>query len=194
VRVGTQLGGQVKIVHVDEGTPVKTNDPLVSLYSNTIDANEVPKSPLDGVFLERLVEPGGLAPAGSTLVVVADLDALTLKVYGPEDRYGRVSVGDSHPVFVDSFPGETFRATVSHVADQALFTPRNLQTPEGRKSTVFAVTLDLAPSGGKLKPGMPADVNFAAKRQATACGEGCSRSSRRSSSSSRVIDAQSPCW
>jgi hypothetical protein len=44
VRVGTQLGGQVKIVYMDEGTPVKTNDPLVSLYSNTIDANEVPKS------------------------------------------------------------------------------------------------------------------------------------------------------
>jgi multidrug resistance efflux pump len=92
------------------------------------DANEVPKSPLDGVVLERLVEPGELASAGSTLIVVADLDALTLKVYVPEDRYGQVSLGESYPVFVDSFPGETFRGTVSHIADEAQFTPRNVHS------------------------------------------------------------------
>ncbi len=47
---------------------------------------------------------------------------------------------------------------MTHIADQAEFTPRNVQTADGRKSTVFAITLELAPSGGKLKPGMPADV------------------------------------
>ncbi|MFZ4850312.1 MAG: ABC transporter permease [Caldilinea sp.] len=68
--------------------------------------------------------------------------------------------GYSYPVTVDSFPKEVFTGTVRHIADRAEFTPRNVQTTDSRKTTVFAVRLDLAPSAGKLKPGMPADVNF----------------------------------
>jgi HlyD family secretion protein len=50
-----------------------------------------------------------------------------------------------------------------HIADRAEFTPRNVQTAEGRKTTVFAVDLAIDPetaASGKLKPGMPADVRF----------------------------------
>jgi len=61
---------------------------------------------------------------------------------------------------VDAFPGQVFKGSVRRIADRAEFTPRNVQTVEGRKSTVFAVVLALDPSGGKLKPGMPADVTF----------------------------------
>jgi HlyD family secretion protein len=63
-------------------------------------------------------------------------------------------------VTVDSFPAETFGATVVHIADHAEFTPRNVLTPEGRRSTVFAIRLAVADEQGKLKPGMPADVAF----------------------------------
>ncbi len=64
---------------------------------------------------------------------------------------------------VDSFLGEVFEANVIRIADQAEFTPRNVQTEEGRKSTVFAVELMVDNPQGKLKPGMPADVKFGAK-------------------------------
>jgi len=49
---------------------------------------------------------------------------------------------------------------VVYIADRAEFTPRNVQTSEGRRSTVFAVELSLRNDAGKLKPGMPADVQF----------------------------------
>jgi HlyD family secretion protein len=49
---------------------------------------------------------------------------------------------------------------VTRIADRAEFTPRNVQTEEGRRTTVFAVTLSLDDLSGRLKPGMPADVNF----------------------------------
>ena len=61
---------------------------------------------------------------------------------------------------VDSFPGEEFSATITQIADQAEFTPRNVQTTDSRKTTVFAVNWRCRRSGGKLKPGMPADVHF----------------------------------
>jgi hypothetical protein len=61
---------------------------------------------------------------------------------------------------VDSYPGVSFDATVVHIADQAEFTPRNVQTVEGRRTTVYAIKLDVANPEGQLKPGMPADVSF----------------------------------
>ena len=61
---------------------------------------------------------------------------------------------------VDSFPDEEFSATIIAISDEAEFTPRNVQTVEGRKTTVFAVKLQLSNPEGKLKPGMPADVVF----------------------------------
>jgi multidrug efflux pump subunit AcrA (membrane-fusion protein) len=93
------------------------------------------------------------------------LDNLTITVYVPEDRYGELSLGQSATMTVDSFPGETFTATVSHIAEQAEFTPRNVQTMEGRTSTVFAIKLQVQDPGGKLKPGMPADVTFTSNVQ-----------------------------
>jgi HlyD family secretion protein len=68
-------------------------------------------------------------------------------------------------VTVDSFPGRVFAGKVTHIADQAEFTPRNVQTVEGRKNTVFAIKLTLENPDLALKPGMPADVNFSASVQ-----------------------------
>lgn len=117
-------------------------------------------APADGVLLTRSVEPGEVVNPGSIVFTLADLNNLTLTVYIPEDRYGEVTLGQTVSVTVDSFPGETFSATVIQVADQAEFTPRNVQTVEGRKTTVFAIKLRLDNAQGKLKPGMPADVTF----------------------------------
>ena len=52
------------------------------------------------------------------------------------------------------------RAAVAKIADQAEFTPRNVSTAEGRKSTVFAVEILIQNQDRALKPGMPADVDF----------------------------------
>ncbi len=163
IHLASEVGGRVKQVYVSEGDTVQTDQNLIAVYSAAKGVNEKITSPINGVVLERLIEPGELASPGSTLIVVSDLDALTLKVYVPEDRYGQVILGQTYPVTVDSFPGQTFSAKVSHIADKAEFTPHNVQTVDGRKSTVFAVTLNLALSGGKLKPGMPADVHFEAR-------------------------------
>lgn len=117
-------------------------------------------APAAGVILSRSVEPGEMVTPGAAAFGLAPLNSLTLTVYIPEDRYGEVSLGQQVDVLVDSFPGETFQAQVIHIADQAEFTPRNVQTSEGRKSTVFAVKLKLEDASGRLKPGMPADVTF----------------------------------
>ncbi len=117
-------------------------------------------APMSGVILSRAVEPGSVTLPGSTLLVLADLSRLQITVYAPEDQYGVIKLGQTANVSVDSYPDETFTATVTRIADKAEFTPRNVQTTEGRKTTVFAIQLSIANAEGKLKPGMPADVAF----------------------------------
>ncbi len=118
------------------------------------------RAPVDGVVLTRHLEPGEVVAAGVSVMTIGRLDRLTITVYLPEERYGEVHLGDVATVRVDSFPGETFSARVTRIAQQAEYTPRNVQTAEGRRSTVFAVELSVDDPTGRLKPGMPADVDF----------------------------------
>jgi HlyD family secretion protein len=117
-------------------------------------------APMDGIVLTRNAEPGEFVQPGAVAFALADLNDITITVFVPEDRYGQISLGQPADVTVDSFPGETFTAEVIHIADQAEFTPRNIQTVEGRSSTVYAIRLSVTNSEGKLKIGMPADVVF----------------------------------
>lgn len=117
-------------------------------------------SPIDGILLTRNLEVGETVSPGSTLMTIGQLDEVKLVVYIPEDRYGEINLGEKVEVRVDSFPGENFNATVTYISDQAEFTPRNVQTVEGRRATVYAVKLSVPNLDLKLKPGMPADVTF----------------------------------
>jgi len=120
-------------------------------------------APQDGVILTRNIEPGEYVQPGANALSMANIASLTITVYVPEDRYGQISLGQNASVSVDSFPGTNFSAVVSYISDQAEFTPRNVQTVEGRSSTVYAVKLKVSDPLGKLKPGMPADVVFSTK-------------------------------
>ncbi len=117
-------------------------------------------APINGIVLYQTVEVGEVVNPGTTALTLGQLNQLTITVYIPEDRYGVIGLGDPVQVYVDSFPGEVFSATVVRIADQAEFTPRNVQTAEGRETTVFAIELSVDDPGGRLKPGMPADVTF----------------------------------
>lgn len=117
-------------------------------------------APIDGIVLTRSIEMGEVLSAGAQAVTMGQLDLLTITVFVPEEQIGLLTVGQSAEVLVDSFPGQVFTAEIIHIADEAEFTPRNVQTTESRKTTVFAVKLQITNPDGDLKPGMPADVTF----------------------------------
>lgn len=117
-------------------------------------------APWDGILLTRSTEPGATALPGSTLMEIGRLDRLKLTVYLPEDRFGLVSPGQTASVRVDTYPDRLFEGTVSQVADQAEFTPSNIQTKDDRVRLVYAVTISLDNADLALKPGMIADVLF----------------------------------
>ena len=118
----------------------------------------VVKAPIDGIVLSRNLEKGEMIVPGSARVVIGQLEEVRLTVYVPEDKYGQIQLGQSVKITVDSFPGETFNGQVIHISDEAEFTPRNVQTVEGRLATVYAVVILMPNPDLKLKLGMPADV------------------------------------
>jgi HlyD family secretion protein len=118
------------------------------------------RAPRAGVVLERMVNRGEIAPPDFSLLTLADLDEVTLTVYVPENEIGLVKVGQGVEVAVDSYPERTFDGEVVHIASQAEFTPKNVQTKEERVSTVFAVKIEIPNADHALKPGMPADAEI----------------------------------
>jgi HlyD family secretion protein len=117
-------------------------------------------SPVDGVVTSRSVQPGEAALAGVTLLTVANLDEVTLTIYIPEAQLNRVYLGQDVEVRVDTYPDRVFEGTVSHISQQAEFTPKNVQTQEDRVNMVFAVKVRLPNLDHLLKAGMPADATI----------------------------------
>ena len=138
---------------------VQAAQAALAVIQAQIDKLEV-RAPLDGTILTRAVEPGELVATGAVLFTLAHLDDLTVTVYIQEDSYGQVNLNQLANLTSDSFPGKVFQAAVTEIADRAEFTPRNVQTAEGRKTTVFAIKLAVEDPEGNLKPGMPVDVVF----------------------------------
>jgi HlyD family secretion protein len=106
-----------------------------------------------------MVDSGEVVGAGTPLLVLVDLDRLYLKVYVPEVEIGKLRLGLPARVYTDAFPDQPFAASVRHIASQAEFTPKEVQTPDERVKLVYAVKLYLTENPGhRLTPGLPADA------------------------------------
>ncbi len=117
-------------------------------------------APISGTVLTRTIEKGEILQAGLTAMTIGILDDLTITVYISENLYGQIKLGDQAKLSFDSFPDVIFSGEVIRIADQAEFTPRNVQTKEERQNTVYAVKLTVDDPDHQLIPGMPADVVF----------------------------------
>jgi HlyD family secretion protein len=116
------------------------------------------RAALDGLVMSRTAHVGEMAAPGSALYALAALDPVKLTLYIPEAQVGRLRIGQTAMIQVDSFPGESFRGEVIFLSSQAEFTPKNVQTQKERVNTVFAVRVAVPNPEMKLKPGMPADA------------------------------------
>ena len=115
-------------------------------------------SPCKGVISERYVEPGELVSLGSVLFSIINLQDMWIMAYVSEKNLGKVKIGQSAAVSVDSFPGRQFPGKVIVISPEAEFTPKNIQTKEERVKLVYAIKVQIQNDEELLKPGMPADV------------------------------------
>jgi len=113
------------------------------------------RSPIDGIVLERSVEPGQTVTSGLQTPVLftlaADLAELRLDVKVDEADVGQVSAGQKATFTVDAYPNRTFDSTV--------MTVKNMPTTEQNVVT-YETRLSVNNEQGLLRPGMTATANI----------------------------------
>ncbi|MEO6836358.1 MAG: HlyD family efflux transporter periplasmic adaptor subunit [Candidatus Tumulicola sp.] len=115
------------------------------------------RAPFSGTVMVRAAEPGEVVPAGTAIVTLLNLDRVYLRGFIPEGDIGKIKLGQSARVFLDSNPGQALDAYVLRIDPQATFTPENTYFRDDRVKQVFGVKLALKNGFGFAKPGMPAD-------------------------------------
>ena len=103
------------------------------------------------------VRKGDLVAPMQPVVRVLRADDLWVKVFVPETELGKVRLGQTVKVKVDSYPRERFDGTVVHIASISEFTP---QRSEHRSThhQVFGVRFAWTTFAGVFKAGMAAEV------------------------------------
>ena len=114
--------------------------------------------PSEGRVLSRVREPGAMAEAGATLLVVSLDRPVWVRAYVPESALGRVHLGMPVRVVTDSRPEKPYVGQVGFISPVAEFTPKNVETEALRTDLVYRLRIVVdAPDAG-LHQGMPVTV------------------------------------
>jgi HlyD family secretion protein len=121
-------------------------------------AHSILTAPASGIVLAKHVEPGEQVATGTPIVTIGQLDEVWVRGFIPETDLGRVRVGQGAQVFSDTYRNKVYAGTVSFIAQEAEFTPKNVQTEKERVKLVYRIKVRLKNPNHELKPGMPVDV------------------------------------
>ncbi|MCE5303635.1 MAG: efflux RND transporter periplasmic adaptor subunit [Planctomycetaceae bacterium] len=116
------------------------------------------RSPIDGIVLSKNIEPGEYVAPGTAVVTIGDLENVWLRGYVDGVDLGRVKPDRRAWVTTDTKPGKRYEGRVSFIAEEAEFTPKNVQTQKERVKLMYRIKIDLYNPDFDLKPGMPADA------------------------------------
>ncbi len=119
-------------------------------------------NPIDGTVLVKLTEPAEMAMPGKPLYRIADLSEMELRAYVSGAQLPHIRLGEKVTVLIDENAQEnrSLSGSVSWIANEAEFTPKIVQTKEERVNLVYAVKIKVPNQNGRIKIGMPGEVNF----------------------------------
>jgi HlyD family secretion protein len=118
------------------------------------------RAPISGTVIETYANPGEQIAAMRPILKIADLSTVTVKIYISEPDLGRVKLAGLARIQPGSHTSTWFDGSVTWVADEAEFTPKNVQTRDARADLVYAVKISLGNEQGIFKIGMPVDVRL----------------------------------
>jgi HlyD family secretion protein len=118
-------------------------------------------APVDGVIVSRAVDVGQTVAASLQapvlFTIAQDLTKMQVETSVDEADIGRIKLEDRANFTVDAFPGETFSGTVTQIRKAALVV-QNVVT--------YTVVVAVGNPGGKLLPGMTANVKLVVAEKA----------------------------
>jgi HlyD family secretion protein len=121
--------------------------------------NSVVTVPFPGIITIKHKVPGETVSPGLPVLTLMDPEDRWVRIYVREDRIGEVSLGQGATIYSDTYPDRSYAGEVVFIANEAEFTPRNVQTTEERVKLVYAVKVRITDDPSHdLKAGIAADV------------------------------------
>lgn len=114
------------------------------------------RSPVDGFVMEKIANNGEVIGSGMSVATLIDPQSLYLKIFVDTLQNGKIKIGDSAVIFLDSDPDRAIAAKVVRIEQKAEFTPKEVSVASDRIQRVFAVHLQPLKVDPLLKLGIPA--------------------------------------
>jgi len=119
------------------------------------------RAPFAGVISVRHREPGEAVQPGAPVLTLMNPDDRWVRIFIREDQVGLLSLGQAATLTGDARAGTEYGGRVVFIADEAEFTPRNVQTTEERVKLVYRVKVQITGDPEfHLKPGLAADIRL----------------------------------
>lgn len=131
-------------------------------------------SPLDGIVISRNVEPGAVVSNQTKILTIIDPQTIYFRGFIPEGDIGKIRLGQTTKIFIDSAPDKPLSGKVIAIDPQASFTPENIYFQKDRVRQVIGIRIKVENPQGCFNPenpytqtdlpcakmGMPADAQI----------------------------------
>ena len=116
-------------------------------------------APADGIVLTRFAERGEAIGAGTPVVSIGLVHSPWVRAYVGERYVARIKNGLAVRIRADGYSDSTFAGHITEIAPRAEFTPRAALTERERADLVFGIKVSIDDASGRLKAGMPVQLD-----------------------------------
>ena len=117
-------------------------------------------APDDGIVLTRFAERGEAVTAGMPVISIGLVSRAWIRAYVGEPFLARIAVGQPVAIRTGAYPDSAFSGSVIEISPRAEFTPRAALTERERADLVFAIKVRVDDPRGRLKAGLPVDLEI----------------------------------
>jgi HlyD family secretion protein len=122
-------------------------------------------APLDAVVLNKYHEAGEWVRPGVNLFTLGDVSEVWEYIYVEQPMLARLSLGQDVVGLLPEMREHAFKGKITHIRDEAEFTPKNVQTRDERERLVYGVKITFPNPDRILKPGMTVEVNLGSDKK-----------------------------
>jgi HlyD family secretion protein len=140
--IAAQTAAAAKIGQAEAALNAATHD--VQLYQVNIADNSL-VAPREGRIQYRVANVGEVLPAGGKVFTILDTGYVYMDIYLPTRDAGRVRIGSQSRIVLDAYPTHVIPATVTFIASQAQFTPKDVETKDERDKLMFRIRVRIDP-------------------------------------------------
>lgn len=127
-------------------------------------SDTVLRAPSNGTLLTRVVEPGTMLNAGSTVLTLSLTEPVWVRAYIDEVNLAYTVSGKEVDVYIDSRPNKPYKGVIGFISPTAEFTPKSVETPVLRTDLVYRLRIVVKDADDALRQGMPVTIKLQPQR------------------------------